>query len=177
MSIHEPPSSYMLRKMSEVTVPDHVSWFPQTIGWKIVAVILAFFIVYQAVQWSKKWWGNRYRREAIALVGLLQNSMDKQNTPPLLNYDLFEVMKAVLTYLNPNKANVFGDIFLIDLDYYSTSDALFHDELGQKWIRSLVQQKHALSSQELTELIILCQQWLADHAEPQVEQKGEKHAV
>ncbi|MGR6861369.1 DUF4381 domain-containing protein [Aliivibrio salmonicida] len=177
MSIHEPPSSYMLRKMSEVTVPDHVSWFPQTIGWKIVAAILAVFIVYQAVQWSKKWWENRYRREAIALVGLLQNSMDKQNTPPLLNYDLFEVMKAVLTYLNPNKANVFGEIFLIDLDYYSTSDVLFHDELGLKWIRSLVQQKHALSSQELAELIVLCQQWLADHAEPQVEPKGEKHAV
>ncbi|WP_154215052.1 DUF4381 family protein, partial [Vibrio parahaemolyticus] len=32
-----PPSTYILRELHDVAVPPSVSWYPQTIGWKILA--------------------------------------------------------------------------------------------------------------------------------------------
>jgi hypothetical protein len=174
MSVHEPPSSYMLRKMSEVTVPDHVSWFPQTIGWKIVAIILFVFSVYCIVAWIKKWWANRYRREASCLLNLISSSVNN----PSLSYEIFEVMKAVLTHISAKNATLFKDDFLIALDSYSLDGTgNFNNELGQQWMRSLVQQQYALSEKQLTDLTMLCQQWLSNHVMPTVNKNGGEDAV
>ena len=46
---HTPPSTYIFRELRDVTIPDSVSWFPQTIGWKILGVALllaAFYLAY-----------------------------------------------------------------------------------------------------------------------------------
>ncbi|MCZ8485299.1 DUF4381 domain-containing protein, partial [Vibrio lentus] len=37
---HTPPSTYILRDLHDVAIPESVSWMPQTIGWKILGVIL-----------------------------------------------------------------------------------------------------------------------------------------
>lgn len=179
MSIHEPPSSYMLRKISEVTVPDHVSWFPQTIGWQILACILMAFISYKTVLWGKEWWENRYRREALSLVLSMQKSSfstESQNSQ--ITLDLFEVMKAVVTYLNPKKANAFGHAFLIELDdFLPQEQAEFTNEIGQHWMRALVQKRHALSTQELKQLFVMSERWLREHDRIIQKEKGDNHAV
>lgn len=174
MSIHAPPSNYMLRNMSEVTIPDHVSWFPQTIGWKIVAAILIVVALYYVIQSIRRWWNNRYRREAMALMTVMQASINSTRLP----LDIFEVMKAVLVYLNPQKANAFGEKFLTDLDEYrSPQTTLFNDDLGQKWMRSLVQKQYPLSKQELSALMTLCQQWLVEHGELHLKTNGGQNVV
>lgn len=174
MSIHAPPSNYMLRNMSEVTIPDHVSWFPQTIGWKVVAAILIVVALYYVIQSIRLWWNNRYRREAMALMTVMQASINSTRLP----LDIFEVMKAVLVYLNPQKANAFGEKFLTDLDEYrSPQTTLFNDDLGQKWMRSLVQKQYPLSKQELSALMTLCQQWLVEHGELHLKTNGGQNVV
>ncbi len=174
MSVHEPPSSYMLRKMSEVTVPDHVSWFPQTIGWKIVAILLSVFAIYYIVKATKRWWQNRYRREASSLLNLISSSVNN----PSLSYEIFEVMKAVLIHINAKNATLFNGDFLIALDSYSfDGSGNFNNELGQQWMRSLVQQRYELSEQQLTDLTVLCQQWLSNHVIPTLNQNGGEDAV
>ncbi|PLC56798.1 DUF4381 domain-containing protein [Photobacterium carnosum] len=174
MSIHAPPSNYMLRNMSEVTIPDHVSCFPQTIGWKVVAAILIVVALYYVIQSIRLWWNNRYRREAMALMTVMQASINSTRLP----LDIFEVMKAVLVYLNPQKANAFGEKFLTDLDEYrSPQTTLFNDDLGQKWMRSLVQKQYPLSKQELSALMTLCQQWLVEHAELHLKTNGGQNVV
>lgn len=178
MSIHAPPSNYMLRNMSEVTIPDHVSWFPQTIGWKVVAAILIVVSLYYVIQSIRLWWNNRYRREAMALMTVMQASINSTSMPLSLPLDIFEVMKAVLVYLNPQKANAFGEKFLTDLDdYRSLKNAVFNDALGQKWMRSLVQKQHSLSKQELSALMTLCQQWLVEHGELHLKTNGGQNVV
>lgn len=46
MTQPEPPRSYILKGLEEVGLPDHVSWFPQTLGWKILAMILLLVVMY-----------------------------------------------------------------------------------------------------------------------------------
>lgn len=36
---HTPPSTYILRELHDVAVPESVSWLPQTVGWKVLAII------------------------------------------------------------------------------------------------------------------------------------------
>lgn len=179
MSIHEPPSSYMLRKISEVTVPEHVSWFPQTIGWQILAGILIVFISYRSVLWSKEWWANRYRREALSLVISMQKAIaNTESENQQITLDLFEVMKAVVAYLHPQKANTFGEAFLIELDLFLPQEqAKFNKELGLHWMRSLVQKQHALSTQELKQLFEMSEHWLKMHDRIIQKEKGDKHGV
>lgn len=50
------------------------------------------------------------------------------------------------------------------LDSYGSDDKeTFHSELGEKWMRSLVQSQKALNEQETAALITLCINWLESH--------------
>ncbi|HDM8140995.1 TPA: DUF4381 domain-containing protein, partial [Vibrio harveyi] len=62
--LHTPPSTYILRELHDVAVPESVSWVPQTIGWKILAVIGAIVLMYLGYRLLHHWWDNRYRKEA-----------------------------------------------------------------------------------------------------------------
>jgi hypothetical protein len=167
MSLHTPPSSYILRDLSEVVTPDSISWFPQTLGWQIVAIILIVFVTYKATVWGRIWWGNRYRREALGVVIAMKNTVGEQTQ---ITYDLFEVMKAVVVYLNPNNANAFGNEFLKRLDgYFLQSTTPFYDVIGENWMQALLQKKHALTAEELNQLLKICEGWLRHH-------QGENHA-
>ncbi|MUK63069.1 DUF4381 family protein [Aliivibrio fischeri] len=179
MSVHQPPSSYILKKLSEVTVPDHVSWFPQTIGWQILAFVLLAFIVYKSVLWLKRWWANRYRREALDVLLLLRDSQVPNQS---ISYEIFEVMKAVLVYIDPSHSNQFGDAFLQAIDSYGSDDReAFHSELGERWMYSLVKSKITLNEQEIAALFALCIDWLESHKDIKTAnkdvKKGEDYAV
>lgn len=171
MSLHTPPSSYILRDLSEVVTPEHVSWLPQTLGWKIIAIALIVFSIYKAIKWGKKWWGNRYRREALTLVISMKVRLDEQAKMPnesqvnqQISHDVFEVMKAAVVYLNPKHAPAFGNDFLCVIDgYFPQSSSPFYDDIGKGWMKALVQSKNQLTYQELQQLLILCEAWLRHH--------------
>ena len=61
---HSPPSTYILRELHDVAVPDSISWMPQTIGWKVVSVLLMIGAIYLSYRFALRWWNNRYRGEA-----------------------------------------------------------------------------------------------------------------
>ena len=53
MTIHKLPGTYMLRELQDVTVPDAISWQPQTAGWLLLALLLgalALLWLYHRVQ-------------------------------------------------------------------------------------------------------------------------------
>lgn len=170
MSIHQPPSSYILRELSEVSVPEHVSWFPQTIGWYVLGAIASAIVFYYGIQLGKKWWHNRYRREAFALVAAMQNTLQTTdaisgNDIQQMTYDLFEIMKAVLVYIDPERTSVFNTDFLMALDQHHNKAIIpFNGGLGQSWMLALLQKKQVLSSQELSELLVMCGEWLTVHS-------------
>jgi len=45
--------------------PPPPSWMPQTISWYVVFVLIAAAIIWTAVHFIRKWFANRYRREAL----------------------------------------------------------------------------------------------------------------
>ncbi|MGF1681659.1 DUF4381 domain-containing protein [Photobacterium minamisatsumaniensis] len=166
MSIHTPPSTYILRKMVDVSVPDSVVWWPQTVGWKILAaaiMLVCFVLLYRR---AKYWWNNRYRQEAISALNTLNPT-----TPPQTARALFSLLKKVMTYLDPKKASLFGEPLLNELDkLYPSTHFQFNSDIGKAWLASTLTTRQSLSESELVILIGHTRMWLAEH---QVSTRGE----
>ncbi|MCZ4370318.1 DUF4381 domain-containing protein [Vibrio diazotrophicus] len=138
--IPKPPDSYMLRNIRDVELPEVFSWFPQTIGWKIVFTLIAFYSAYRIYRYAKHWWHNRYRQEAIdALFSL---TPDDANWP----YQMVKIVKAVMVYLDKGNAALYGVKLLAQMDYLSTDSSsekhssagtqtgFQHDDICLQWL-------------------------------------------
>lgn len=133
--IPKPPDSYMLKNLRDVELPEVFSWFPQTIGWKIVFTLVALYAIYRGYRYGKHWWKNRYRKEAIVALQSLQP--DDTNWP----YKMVKIIKAVLVYLDKQNAALYGVNLLSKMDSLSQSGRLNnceynfrHDEATQQWL-------------------------------------------
>lgn len=162
---HTPPSTYILRELHDVAIPDSVSWAPQTIGWKILGVILLLVAIYLAYRLAQKWWNNRYRKEALQELVLL-DARDKNSTERT-----FKVLKVVLRYLDSSNAKLFGQAYVNRLNAYlpvsantsENSNAFFADEISELWMQSLIDPNVRLSFEQRLEVIQTAMMWLKLH--------------
>ncbi|OED92973.1 DUF4381 domain-containing protein [Vibrio breoganii] len=168
MTVHTPPQSYMLRDIVEVAVAPSVSWMPQTIGWKVVTVIASAFAIVWTYKSLQRWWGNRYRREAIASLGLLlQACKTSQEADKAyhqqISQDVYSVLKAVLSTVNPQTRSLYGLPFLQSLDAQTKPGLDVFASQWSHWPQSLLVQQNALSKAELLALIADSQAWVKRH--------------
>lgn len=162
---HTPPSTYILRELHDVAIPDSVSWAPQTIGWKILGVILLLVAIYLAYRLAQKWWNNRYRKEALQELMVL-DARDKNSTERT-----FKVLKVVLRYLDSSNAKLFGQAYVNRLNAYlpvsagtsANSNAFFADEVSELWMQSLIDPNVRLSFEQRLEVIQTAMMWLKLH--------------
>jgi len=77
MSFEKPWGNYLLDKIVETTAPETISFFPQTIAWQIISIVLIILIIKKAYQSWKTYQENAYRREALAW--LAQCSLTKED--------------------------------------------------------------------------------------------------
>ena len=160
MSIeHTPPSTYILRDIQEVAIPDSVSWLPQTIGWKILGVVLMIAFVYGAYRYALYRWHNRYRQEALDALAQIDPS-DKSSTKRV-----FEVLKSVLRYLNARNASVYGEQTLIMLDgcLPKKHPEIFQDKSSKIWIDSLINPSVYLTFEQRVEILEKATTWVKVH--------------
>ncbi|MEZ8125110.1 DUF4381 domain-containing protein [Vibrio splendidus] len=162
---HTAPSTYILRELHDVTIPESVSWVPQTIGWKILGVALLLVAIYLAYRLAQKWWNNRYRKEALQELMIL-DARDKNSTERT-----FKVLKVVLRYLDSSNAKLFGKAYVNRLNAYlpvsantsENSNAFFADEVSELWMESLIDPNVRLSFEQRLEVIQTAMMWLKLH--------------
>ena len=158
MSIeHTPPSTYILRELHDVTVPDSVSWMPQTVGWKILLVIILITLFFLALQRVRSWWYNRYRGEALAAINSLR--LDDPN----FEDNLYSILKVVLVYLDSANGKLFGAAMLQKLDTLAGANSTFDSDIGEHWLRSLVEPSVVLDSVEREHLKTEAMGWVKSH--------------
>ncbi|CAH6914285.1 conserved hypothetical protein [Vibrio chagasii] len=161
---HTPPSTYILRELHDVAIPNSVSWAPQTIGWKILGVILLLAALYLAYRLALRWWNNRYRKEALNELMLL-DARDK-NSPE----QAFKVLKVVLRYLDSSNAKLFGQAYVKRLNAHlpvnaqtESNNAFFAKEISELWMQSLIDPKVRLTFEQRSEVIQTSMMWLKLH--------------
>jgi Tfp pilus assembly protein PilE len=86
MSFEKPWGNYLLDNIIETTAPETISFFPQTIAWKIISIVLIILIIKKAYQSWKTYQANAYRREALAWLAQcsLTNEEHIRQLPTLL---------------------------------------------------------------------------------------------
>lgn len=156
-----PPSSYILRGLQEVGLPESVSWWPQTLGWKILAGVGLVLLILWLYRQGQRWWKNRYRREALSVTQTLDINASQ------FEYQLFVIIKRVMGYLNSSDQALYGEAFIKALNrYVENKGAPLDLELAQKWMLSLNSNKQALNREEKSRLYQHCLNWIKDHQQP-----------
>ena len=86
MSFEKPWGNYLLEAIVETKAPDTVSFWPQTIAWQILFIILILLIIKKSYRSWKEYQANAYRREALTWLGQcsLSNEEDIRQLPALL---------------------------------------------------------------------------------------------
>ncbi|OEF83413.1 DUF4381 domain-containing protein [Vibrio breoganii] len=168
MTVHTPPQSYMLRNIIEVSVEPSVSWMPQTIGWKVVAGIAFASAMVWFFKSFQRWWSNRYRREAIASLGLLLQACktaqeEDKAYHQQISQDVYSVLRTVLLAVNPQTRSLYGLPFLQSLDAQTKPGLDVFASQWSHWPQSLLVQQNALSKAELLALIADSQAWVKRH--------------
>jgi len=156
---HTPPSTYILRDIQDVVVPESVSWLPQTLGWKILGIAIVIGLVYAAYRYAVYRWNNRYRQEALdALLQL--DPADKTS-----GKRVFEVLKTVLRYLDSRNASIYGESALTLLDDYlpEKAPAIFKDAASKIWVESLTNPSTYMTFEQRKEIITKATHWMKQH--------------
>ncbi|EKO5197167.1 DUF4381 domain-containing protein [Vibrio vulnificus] len=156
---HTPPSTYILRELHDVAVPESVSWLPQTVGWKVLAIIGGLVLLYIGYRYLRFRWDNRYRAEALQAIAQLDPK------DPAMASELFSIVKQVLIYHDSGYARLFGDAFLAVLNQLIPTQPLFDDELAIQWVQSTVNPNVPLIESARTTLKARAALWVKSHQE------------
>lgn len=86
MSFEKPWGNYLLEAIVETNAPQNISFWPQTIAWQIIFVLLTIVIIKKIYQTWQDYQANAYRREALAWLAQcsLTNEEDVRQLPALL---------------------------------------------------------------------------------------------
>lgn len=152
-----PPSTYILRELHDVAVPESVSWLPQTIGWTILAAIGLLVIALWIFRRIERWWFNRYRQEALDAIRALKKSDGR------FEQELYTILSVVTRHIDGRSSPLFGADFLTQLDQKIEGNRLFSTPLGDKWLQSLVNPKLQLTNEEKNTLLECATTWIRWH--------------
>jgi len=155
--------NYILHGIEEVHLPEPISWWPQTIGWKLLVLLLLLLLSYRVVIQTKLWWHNRYRRVALKRLSELESSASGwqyvvRQLPFLLK------TTALLAYPRVDVAQLSGKPWLRFLDSQYTGPA-FSDGVGQELLAVSYKPNSLwmLSESEAQVLITMTRAWIREH--------------
>jgi len=128
-------------ELGSIIEAEPVAFSFDTLGWKILFVILAFFISWLLFRFYKSYQKNAYRREAIKNINHLKTSLSS-NKVELVSKVMFQLKQTALqTYSRKEVAALKGEEWLqfldhkANLNYFSAnnstiSEAIYKGSLG-----------------------------------------------
>ncbi|MFV2056626.1 MAG: DUF4381 domain-containing protein [Thiohalomonadales bacterium] len=156
--------NYLIHGIDEIIVPVAVSWWPSAPGWKVLAVLISILLVFQLLRGLKRWWHNRYRREALHQLTQLQSQAGEQLQDVVVKLPYYIKVTALQAYPRENVASLSGEKWLNFLDTHYSGPS-FSDGVGKHLlpIAYLPRDKWGLPPAEYHALINLSKKWIATH--------------
>ena len=93
-----------LDQRADIVTPLPVSWWPQTWGWGLLALILLALAAVAFVRWLRRYRANRYRREALAELSELEARLADAATRDEAVAAMPELLKRVALAAWPRSA-------------------------------------------------------------------------
>ncbi len=155
--------NYLIHGIDEIILPADISWWPSTIGWKIVALLIFIFVAYRLFKFSQFWWKNRYRREAIRQINEQQASVNNlSNIVEKLPFYLKAT--ALQAYPRDQVAQLSGSAWIDFLNLKTGTEHFGPKESSQLLILSYqAKEQWQLTDEQSLTLINLTKSWIKNH--------------
>jgi hypothetical protein len=154
MSDFTQPEIPLLSYIKNPPVELETSWFPETIGWKILLLILVIFLTKRGIGFYKKWKSNEYRRLAL-------RELEKQNVSLL---EFSKTLKETIRFAYPenynNRLNK-EDLYNLLMDKITSNN--IEKELFFKWQDSLLMKNKEITKEERETIKIFVFNWIKTH--------------
>nr|WP_301334006.1 DUF4381 domain-containing protein [Vibrio agarivorans] len=155
----------MLQDLIDPLPPQPVSWMPQTLGWKVLFIIVMVGIAI----WSYRIWvefnRDRYRRDALRQIRQLTLDHQALNMPDILLRKLNIIAKttAMQAYPTQDIAALYGEDWLEQLNR-TCHEVDFNQPLFGEWQRSLYSPDCVgWDTNSLHQLVSAVQLWVSSH--------------
>lgn len=152
--------NYLLRDITELTIPPAIPLYPVAIGWQLLALLLGVFVIFKLWRFALKWRKDGYRRDASALLIQLPSS------PDALAQQLLFILKltALQAYPRTKVARLSGDELLTFLETESPGSG-FATSRGKLLVDLAHQSKGSTTSDatELAAITDMTKQWITNH--------------
>lgn len=158
-----PPPSVSIADLKEIPAPPPVSYLPQTVGWWVIGgVILLGLLVFALIR-LRRWWRNRYRREAQAeLAAIARAATDPAQRAQALGAIPALVKRTVLAWAPRREAGpMSGEAWLRYLDR-TYAPGGFVQGPGRS-LDMLAYGQGKIADDELAALMGLLHRWIDDH--------------
>jgi Domain of unknown function (DUF4381) len=140
-----------LDKLHDFYQPPPPAWTPQTAGWYALFVIAGLLVIWAAVHLIRKWFANRYRREALRELVLLQPS----------EFSALLKRTALAAWPREAAASLSGEAWLRFLDE-AYGDQAFHHTPANR-IEELALRPETLSTEDELSLRETVAAWIRGH--------------
>lgn len=157
----------LIKGIEEVTLPEKLSYLPQTIGWKVLAAILLMLLLHFLYRRTKRWWRNRYRREAQRQ--LLAAAYDSSRSPAERLAAMAALLKATALWFTPREevASLSGEAWLAYLNQQTAPEICFSDDSSTLLTCAVYQQQPSVTDQQIALLADDITHWIKKHPEPE----------
>jgi hypothetical protein len=140
-----------LDKLHDFYQPPPPAWTPQTIGWYVVFAVIALLAMWMTIHSLRRWLGNRYRREALRELALLQPEQ----------FSTLLKRTALSAWPREKVASLSGDAWLNFLNK-TAGDSIFQRNPGSR-IEEVSLRPVTLSGNDEQELRRLTAEWIRRH--------------
>jgi len=152
--------NYLIHGIDEIILPEAILWWPSAPGWQVLGVLVVLLLLVLLVRITKRWWLNRYRREALRQL----DAVPKESLLATLPY--YMKVTALQAYPRQDVAGLSGDNWLTFLDVHYDGPP-FSTGVGKKLlaIAYLPSEQWRLTEQESDALVKMTRNWIAKHRE------------
>ena len=156
--------NYLIHGINEIILPSDISWWPSTIGWKILALLLFIFVSYRLFKFALAWWSNRYRREAIKQISTLQNVSANDLTNVIEQLPFYLKTTALQAYPRDQVAQLSGAAWIDFLNVKAGSE-YFNPNVSEQLLTISYRPKEQwqLTEEQCLNLINLTKLWIKRH--------------
>ncbi|TBY08169.1 DUF4381 domain-containing protein [Rhizobium laguerreae] len=116
----DPITQAALRSLRDIATPPPVTWWPQTWGWAVVALLLAVAVALWALTLIRRYRRDAYRREALRLLDEIEPKILHAETRRQAVEDLASVLKraALAAWPRGEVASLSGGAWVRFLDQH-----------------------------------------------------------
>jgi hypothetical protein len=156
--------NYAIRGIVEVLPPGPISWFPSTIGWKLLLAMLLAATGYRLWKYWRYWRRNRYRAAALAN---LKRYRAENLAPEVELVRIAGLLKATALQVFPRQeiASLSGENWLQWLD--ESTERVIFSAPSRELLRDALYRGTAPDT--TIDLATLCREsadWIRGHREP-----------